>query len=1209
MAVTGLGCGVAAQIASAGTPRPSASALQWILLAVALVVAAGLSVEIRHRGEIIVMDIFEVALTPAVFLLPGSGVVLMVAATEVALHMWLRMPWTKLAFNVAQWTACAGVGALVFAMFAPTAPDRSRIPALIAAMAAVAVANPAAMAVLFGLLSGLDDARRLLMSRDLLWTTGLTVVTVTAGLAISAAAVNEPAVLLLAIALPVLLHRLSKGYALAHADLDRLRRLQTATHAMSSAIDLQRGIAAFLPEVAACCRAQAAELVLPGGDLPEAQCYLASGRSATSPEARRVLVPDTGALTGLLLVQDLPVHVVAEPRRAPGRLIPGRWIVLASSLRRRLYGLGRRRRLLQVQFTHTLWTRTGMRRSWRRRRSRHATVNRARANRECAQALRATGWRDCLAVPVLIGDVRAGLLVVYDRSGFAVLDPADLVTLEALAREVAAAVQRSRLIGEIVGVRSNAARIVQASNDGIMALAKDGSVVTWNPALAALTGWPADEMLGQGWLENLDAHRENGTAVRLDRWATDGRLPGEFGIRTRDGRRRWLSCSFARTTPEGQTGPLLVIMVRDVTELRLQRDLISGQSRVLALVAADQPVLTSLRAIVDLLSRQLEASPAILLAESSPRPRLTVALQGDEADDKALPEAMSVNLEAIPTSRWAQAAAAGQPLVIEYPATASRGVNGSERPGGQRGPGDGSGTGAAGNPKRAASGDGAPGSAAGTGAESWWAMPVLDTVATALRCVLVARPPAGTELDPYTVEVLRTAARLARVAMERDSARRLLAHQATHDPLSGLPNRVLFLDRCAQALRKGRRSQRYTAVLFIDLDRFKVVNDSLGHEAGDELLVAVARRLRGAVRPADTIARFGGDEFTILCEDLPAAEEARVLAERLLAVFATPFHHHSRDVFETASVGIALGRAPQRAEDLIQQADAAMYRAKAAGGNRYEFFDSRLRREAEARLARYAGLRRAVDGGEFEVHYQPTVALEDGSPVGVEALARWRHPSQGILPPEMFIDLAEQTGLIVPLGTQILRTALSELPSAPPPGGLDPLRISVNLSARQLVHRDLLPTVESALAEADVPPERLSLEITESILLTDSVPMRTAIADLKQLGVDLSLDDFGTGHSSMDYLRFLPVDELKIERRFIAGLLTERHNWAIVSAITQLAHDLDLRVVAEGVETAEQADRLREMGCDIGQGYFFGAPMPARDVLNPIRSAAGPGGA
>jgi diguanylate cyclase (GGDEF)-like protein len=434
---------------------------------------------------------------------------------------------------------------------------------------------------------------------------------------------------------------------------------------------------------------------------------------------------------------------------------------------------------------------------------------------------------------------------------------------------------------------------------------------------------------------------------------------------------------------------------------------------------------------------------------------------------------------------------------------------------------------------------------------------------------------------------------MARDVTDLRRQRELIVHQASHDALTGLPNRTVFLERCGHALHLAERHHELAVVLFVDLDRFKVINDSLGHDAGDRLLVAVAERLQLAVRPTDTIARFGGDEFTILCERVQSPDDARVLAERVLDLFAKPFQLEEREVFETASVGIAVGQAPQLPEEIMQDADAAMYRAKAGGGNRFDFFDETLRRQSQQRLADYAGLRRALEGREFEIHYQPTFALADGAPVGMEALARWRHPRRGLLQPDSFIDLAEETGLIVPLGRQILTTVLAQMPVAE--ATPQPLRIAVNLSARQLTQPDLAAMVSTSLAEAGVPPARLALEITESLLLTDSAEMQSVIGQLKEIGVDLSLDDFGTGHSSMDYLKFLPVDELKIERRFVAGLLSDRRDRAIVSAIIQLAHDLGLRVVAEGIETPEQAQLLRELGCDVGQGYYFGrpAPMPA----------------
>jgi diguanylate cyclase (GGDEF)-like protein/PAS domain S-box-containing protein len=1139
LAVTGVAAGAAAS--ALGVPETGMSPAGWVLLAVALVVAARLTVDVRHHGEIEAIDVFEAAVAPAVYFLPDLRGVLLIAAAKAAAQVWLRMPWAKLAFNVAQWTACAGAGVLTYALLVPDDPlPEARAPALVAAMVVVALVNLAAMVGLFILLDGWDGARELLVPRELGWICAVTAATVAAGVIATLAAARHPLALLGLVLLPMLLHWAGRGYALAHADVARMLRLHAATHTLSAVLEPRDGAAPFLAEVARSCWAQGAELSLRCGDGVETYRF---GHAEDGPtvgtEIDRGTDRSTGgepeegaALTRLLLDADLPLHLIADPR------LQLRWRTVPRTIRRVVRG-------------------------WMPRAAGPPTGS-IPVPAPDVLALRDGGWRDCLAVPVTVGDARVGVLAVFDRSGFADLDPGDLVALEASAREVSAVVLRGRLVEQALGARQNAARIVHGSNDGIMALAEDGSVVTWNPAMAALTGQPAEQMLGGGRLSRLDARDPHGDPVRLQAWVGSDHLPDELRIRTRDGQWRWLSCSYARTTRDGRTGPLLVIMVRDITELRRQRDLISEQGRVLELLASEEPLATSLRAISTLIADQLDGAAAVALAEWGKKPRLWVACQHDGRAPWLMPDrnVLQGALSAIPAQRWAAGVALGRPLTVELPE--ADGVSPAAEPGLRR----------------------------------CWAMPVLDSERAEPRALLVACTSPMRVLDEHGLDVLRTAARLVRVCLEREAARTRLAHQASHDPLTGLPNRVLFLDRCQHALHLAARGDGYAVVLFIDLDRFKVVNDSLGHDAGDRLLIAVAERLRNAVRPSDTIARFGGDEFTILCEQLPAPEDARILADRVLAVFAASFHLDGRDVFETASVGIALGRAPQRAEDLLQDADAAMYRAKSSGGNRHEFFDAELRHQAQVRLASYAGLRRAVDEGQFEVYYQPTVDLTDGAPVGVEALARWRHPSRGLLPPEAFIDLAEETGLIVALGAQILRTALLEMPQATPEGAAEPLRISVNLSARQLTHPDLVSTVACALADAQVPPARLSLEITESVLLTDSATMRAAIADLKRIGVDLSLDDFGTGHSSMDYLKLLPVDELKIERRFVAGLLTDHQDRAIVSAITQLAHDLGLRVVAEGVETAEQASRLREMGCDVGQGYFFGPPMPARQVLD-----------
>jgi diguanylate cyclase (GGDEF)-like protein/PAS domain S-box-containing protein len=1105
LAGTAISTGITAQQVADRSLRPAVGPLEWALIGIALVVAGCLTVEVRHRGEIESFDVFEVALAPALYFLLGEQVVLLAAAAKAVSQLVLRMPLIKLGFNVAQWAACSGCGALTFAVL--TRAGQPRL-ALLAAMVVVAGVNLVAVVGLFGVLDGPPAVRQVLRPQALRWSATVTVLTTTAGLGITAAAIGNSAALLFVVALPVLLHLAGRGYPLARADLDRIRRLQAGTRALSAVHDVRLEATPFLTELAHSCRALGAELALRrrDGEGFEAYRYRAASRQDSTSPAAAV------DLTRTVLSERLPLHAVGQA--GPDKV---RWPRVLRTIRRRPVNTGTDRPVV-------------------------------------AAALRAAGWRDCLAVSVWIDGKEAGMLAVYDRSGFADLDEADVAIIEAFSREVAAALQRAALVDEIVGARRDAARIVESSNDGIVTISAAGSVLTWNTAFAVLTGYAKDQILGPGGLSLLDARDAGHEPVRLAEWAAGAAstksMPDEVSVRAVGGGRRWLSCSYARIIHDDGDGDLLVVIARDVTDLRRQRALITGQSHVMELIASGESLTVSLSAVADLVCQQLEYSAAILLTDCGNLAELRVVAQAevtarDGQSPPSLPSETEVAAQVTAKLMDLQAPAGGTPTAVDL------------------------------------------------AAHSYWALPLFDAQER-VEGVIVALSPAPVEADVHTLQVLRTAVRLTEVAVDRDAARTRLTHQASHDPLTGLPNRTVFLDRCEHALHTAARYQELAVVLFVDLDRFKVINDSLGHDAGDRLLVAVAKRLRLAVRPTDTIARFGGDEFTILCERLQSSEDARILAERVLDLFATPFRVGGREVFETASVGIALGCAPQRAEELVQDADAAMYRAKAQGGNRFDFFDEALRRQSQQRLADYAALRRAVEGNEFEVHYQPTIALADGFPIGMEALARWRHPRRGLLHPDAFIDLAEETGLIVPLGRQILATVLQEMPLPQP--GQRALRVSVNLSARQLTEPDLAAMVQSALEEAQVSPARLAFEITESVLLTDSTAMQSVIRELKEIGVDLSLDDFGTGHSSMDYLKFLPVDELKIERRFVAGLLSDRRDRAIVSAIIHLAHDLGLRVVAEGIETAEQAELLGDLGCDIGQGYYFArpGPMPGR---------------
>jgi diguanylate cyclase (GGDEF)-like protein len=420
-----------------------------------------------------------------------------------------------------------------------------------------------------------------------------------------------------------------------------------------------------------------------------------------------------------------------------------------------------------------------------------------------------------------------------------------------------------------------------------------------------------------------------------------------------------------------------------------------------------------------------------------------------------------------------------------------------------------------------------------------------------------------------------------------------MAHQALHDALTGLPNRLLFLDRLQHALERAARHGESAAVLFVDLDRFKGVNDSLGHAAGDELLVAVADRLRACVRLEDTAARLGGDEFAVLAEALDDRRDAALLAERILGALQQPFELHGREVFVTASIGIAVGESPE--EELLRNADVAMYRAKAAGAS-YEFFEAGMRAAIVERLGLEADLRRAIERDELCLHYQPIVDLRTGQVDGVEALVRWQHPERGLLPPATFVALAEETGAIVEIGRWVLATACSQAAAwAAAPVGRR-VHVAINVSVRQLQDADFVDYVAAAMATAGVDPSLVTLEITESVLVEQGAESIGKLAELKALGVRLALDDFGVGYSSLRYLSELPLDVLKVPKAFVDGIEEKTPEAALVRAIVELGGTLDLQVVAEGIETTGQAAALDRAGCQLGQGFLFARPAEAAAV-------------
>jgi diguanylate cyclase (GGDEF)-like protein/PAS domain S-box-containing protein len=424
-----------------------------------------------------------------------------------------------------------------------------------------------------------------------------------------------------------------------------------------------------------------------------------------------------------------------------------------------------------------------------------------------------------------------------------------------------------------------------------------------------------------------------------------------------------------------------------------------------------------------------------------------------------------------------------------------------------------------------------------------------------------------------------------------------LERLALYDALTGLPNRALFTDRLRHALGRRERSTT-TAIYFLDVDRFKRINDSLGHGAGDEVLREVARRLKSALRPDDTVARFGGDEFTILCESVGGVLEAVSVADRLQQPLSDPIRAGGADLRLSASIGVALAEAGELPDGarLIENADAAMYRAKERGGARAELFDLGMRERAVEAMTVEQELQRGLGRGELRLFYQPQVSLATGALAGVEALLRWQHPERGLLPPGAFLNVAEESGLIVPLGAWTVQEACARIADWSRREGAPRITVSVNLSARELTHPDIVPMVLGAVRRSGIDPSLLCIEVTESAALADRDSGFRALRELSGEGVLVAVDDFGTGYSCLDQLRQMPADVIKIDRSFVSGLEPGAPDSALVAAVIAMGRALDVQVIAEGIETPEQAAELRELGCPLGQGFLFAEPLLPAEI-------------
>jgi diguanylate cyclase (GGDEF)-like protein len=430
----------------------------------------------------------------------------------------------------------------------------------------------------------------------------------------------------------------------------------------------------------------------------------------------------------------------------------------------------------------------------------------------------------------------------------------------------------------------------------------------------------------------------------------------------------------------------------------------------------------------------------------------------------------------------------------------------------------------------------------------------------------------------------------------RKRAEEELRRNALHDALTGLPNRALLVDRLELALAATRRKpDRRFAVLFLDLDRFKNINDSLGHLAGDQLLVQLAGRLRGCARATDTVARFGGDEFAIIASDIVDESGATLVAQRIQDALRVPFTIGEHVVVVSTSIGIAISaQSYERAEDLVRDADNAMYRAKVQGRARHEVFNTPMHEEAMARLKLEEELHRALARGEFRLHYQPFVCLRRGQVIGVEALIRWQHPKQGLLAPAAFLSVVEESGLMLPMNECVLRTACADLKGWRREG-IDSIYVSVNLPSQQLGDTRFVDFVTTTLREADLPPEALGLELVESSLIENKEDTIKLLQGLRDRGIRIAIDDFGTGYSSLSYLKRFPLDTLKIDRSFTQGIPKDPSDTGISTAIIAMAHSLGLTVIAEGVETQDQLEFYGARGCDMVQGYLLSPPLPAAE--------------
>jgi diguanylate cyclase (GGDEF)-like protein/PAS domain S-box-containing protein len=691
--------------------------------------------------------------------------------------------------------------------------------------------------------------------------------------------------------------------------------------------------------------------------------------------------------------------------------------------------------------------------------------------------------------------------------------------------------------------------LVQHAADGIIILDIDARCQYVSPSYERLTGRVAATLVGdfvRQFVHPDDTERIGAAWERMLEHP-DETTRALVRVRHADERWHWQEARISNRLDDPTINGI-ILNVRDVTERKALDDLLAEESRILEMIAWGERLETVLDRVAALTAVYSEARYCLIRLLEGGELRITAAPDlppdiyeriANVAIDNPLPSA--------------RAAKEREEIFVNFYAT---------------GP----------------DAEPLPDVAAELGISASWAVPIdlpnREGVAGTLTLLYDTEYVDRERNRPLLERVVS----LAAVAIEQARAREDLEYRAYHDELTGLPNRALLNDRLTHALKRSRRDQTAVAVLFLDLDRFKLVNDSLGHDAGDRLLGQVAQRMVDGLRASDTVARLGGDEFVVVVEDVKDDLEVHAAVQRVAAILEQPFEVDSETLFVSASIGVSVARDKAEAADLLREADDAMYRAKQRGRRSVEYQTDRETPDATNRLARVTGLHRALERDELIVYYQPIVDIRSRTPVALEALVRWNHPELGLVPPGDFIPLAEDTGLIVPLGWRVLEHALRRLHHRPD------LAIAVNVSARQLSETDFVPRLTELLAS--VPRGSLALEITESLLIADPDHTIATLTALDEAGVRIALDDFGTGYSSLSNLSALPIHQLKIDRSFVSGLGERPEAEALVSAIVSLGHGLDLEVVAEGVETEDEARRLEELDCDFAQGYLYGRPEP-----------------